>query len=367
MASKVKNEYAPDTVSPPGETLLETLETIGMTQAELAERTGRTRKMINEIIQGKAPITTDTALRLERVLGIPARFWNNRERHYREHLARAKERERLERIVGWLDRFPVAAMCKLKWIERRRDRIEQLREVLTFFGVVSPEEWAGLWLDPRTTFRQSAAFQADPGAVAAWLRKGQVDAQRLECAPFDATCFRDALRQIRSLTLEPPRVFQPSLIRLCAECGVAVVFVPELPKIRASGATRWLSPTKAMIQLSLRYKSDDHLWFTFFHESAHILMHGKREVFIEDAGETDKDEKEMEADGFAADWLISPTDWRRIVSHGRYSKGLIRSLAAEIGIAPGVIVGRLQHEEYLPFSYCNDLKRGLIWVREAGN
>ena len=86
MARAIQNKYRPDVVSPPGETLLETLETIGMTQAELAERTGYPLQTVNEIIQGKAPIAPDTALQLERVLGIPARFWNNRECYYREYL-----------------------------------------------------------------------------------------------------------------------------------------------------------------------------------------------------------------------------------------------------------------------------------------
>jgi HTH-type transcriptional regulator/antitoxin HigA len=82
----VKNEYTPEEVSPPGETLAETLEAIGMTQAELARRTGRPLETINEIILGKTAITAETALQLERVLNVPAAFWNNREAQYREAL-----------------------------------------------------------------------------------------------------------------------------------------------------------------------------------------------------------------------------------------------------------------------------------------
>jgi HTH-type transcriptional regulator/antitoxin HigA len=366
MASQVRNQYSPDSVSLPGDTLLETLETIGMTQAELAERTGRTKKTINEIIQGKAPITPDTALQLERVLGVPARFWNNRERHYREYLARAEERERLQESIEWLDQVPVAAMCKMHWIERRQDKVEQLREVLNFFGVASPKQWARVWLDSRAAFRQSPAFEADPGAIAAWLRMGEIQAQFISCAPYDDDCFRAKLKQIRSLTLEPSEVFQPELVRLGARCGVAVVFVPELPKIRTWGTTYWLTPVKALIQLSLRYRSDDHLWFTFFHEAGHILLHGKRDVFIEASESEERDEKEEEADKFAADWLISPSDWRRIAGCVRYSKDMIREFAAELGIAPGIVVGRLQHDGYLPPSHCNELKRRFEWVQSKG-
>jgi HTH-type transcriptional regulator/antitoxin HigA len=85
------NQYRPDEVTPPGETLLEILEERGLTQADLAERTGRSRKSIHEIIEGKAEITPETALQLEGFLSIPASFWNQRERHYREFLARAPQ------------------------------------------------------------------------------------------------------------------------------------------------------------------------------------------------------------------------------------------------------------------------------------
>jgi HTH-type transcriptional regulator / antitoxin HigA len=95
MSSNAHNQYHPDYVSPPGDTLLDVLEGVGMTQAELAERLGKSRKHVNEVIKGVAGITPEMALQLERVLGVAAHFWNNREQQYREHLARQEERERL--------------------------------------------------------------------------------------------------------------------------------------------------------------------------------------------------------------------------------------------------------------------------------
>ncbi len=81
------NEYEPDVVFPPGETLQETLEAMDMPRNELAERTGLTPKHVNEIIKGKASISEDTALRLERVLGIDASFWRNLEHQYQTRLS----------------------------------------------------------------------------------------------------------------------------------------------------------------------------------------------------------------------------------------------------------------------------------------
>ena len=365
MESKIQNRYNPDYVSPPGDTLLEVLEDRGMTQAELAERTGRPKKTINEIIKGKAAITPETALQLELIFNIPASFWNNRERHYREFLAQKEEKKRLGKQVTWLKEIPVTAMIKSGWIRCYRDKVEQLREVLNFFAVASPEQWAGIWLNNHIEFRQSQAFPSDPGAISAWLRRGEIEASEIVCAPYNTNKFKDTLQKIRTLTLELPEIFQPKVVQLCAEAGVAVVFVPELPKMRTSGATHWLNSDKAIIQLSLRYKTDDHLWFTFFHEAGHILLHGKRDFFLEGTGivSVEDQEKENEANKFSADILIPPRDLQRfLTSISQISKANIIEFANEIGIAPGIVVGRLQHDKILPSSHCNDLKQRWEWV-----
>jgi addiction module HigA family antidote len=84
MSDIVRNEYWPDYVTPPGETLLETLVAADITQVELAERTDCSQQVIEEITNGMRPITAETAWQLERVLGVPAHFWQNRERRYQE-------------------------------------------------------------------------------------------------------------------------------------------------------------------------------------------------------------------------------------------------------------------------------------------
>jgi len=83
MGNKREFGYSPDYAVAPRETLLETIHALGMNRADLAARTGRPLKTINGIIKGKESITPGTALRFERVLGIPASFWNNLERNYR--------------------------------------------------------------------------------------------------------------------------------------------------------------------------------------------------------------------------------------------------------------------------------------------
>ncbi|MEW6720358.1 MAG: HigA family addiction module antitoxin [Thermodesulfobacteriota bacterium] len=361
MGSKKDYGYSPDYAVPPGESLLETIQALGMSQAELAARTGRPVKTISEIINGKESITPRTALQFERVLGVPASFWNNLERNYREALERIEERKRLADQVEWLKKLPVRSMAKLGWIRPRKEKTGQVEELLNFFGVASPAQWEEMWRAESVAFRKSPAFQSEKGAVAAWLRKGELDAKAIDCAPYDEGKFRDALVQIRLLTREPLETLLSEIKRLCAEAGVAVVFVPELEKTRVSGATRWLSPIKALIQLSFRYKSDDHLLFTFFHEAGHILRHGKRDVFIE--GDDTRDGKESEADRFARDFLIPSTSYQQLVRLLPRSVDEVRRAAEELNIAPGIVVGRLQHDAMIPMNFFNELKRHVDWKR----
>jgi HTH-type transcriptional regulator / antitoxin HigA len=364
MSEIMRNQYLPDSVSAPGETLLEVIEGREMSQAELAERTGRPIKTINEIIKGKAGITPETALQLERVLDIPAAFWISREQQYRESLARIKETQSLAEHIDWLQKIPCAEMMRMGWITRTNDKLQQIREVLRFFGVASPAIWDEIWGNSPVAFRQSSAFRTEPGAVAAWLRKGELQAQEVLSDEYDPTRFKDVLRHIRTMTRELPLDFASIVVRECSNAGVRVVFVPELPGTCAWGATRWLSQTSALMQLSLRYKTDDHLWFTFFHEAAHILLHGKRDLFLEAEDLTKKDEKEAEADSFAREWLIPEVAYRKFKRRGANSCDEISRFAFELNISAGIVVGRMQHDGLLPRTNCNHLKRKIGWERK---
>lgn len=354
------NQYAPDTVSPPGETLAEVLELRGMSQSELAERMGRPKKTVNEIVQGKASITAETALQLEKVLGIPAAFWTMREQNYRESIARNLELEGFSRESNWLDEIPYRAMVKLGWITGHKNKAFQLEELLRFFGVASPTSWSDLWT-AHPAFRHSPTFRSDPGAIAAWLRKGEIEASKQSSLDFNISVFRNVLMRIRSLTREMSANFGDFLKEQCSSAGVCIVFVQEIPGTRVWGATRWLSPSRALIQLSLRYKTDDHFWFTFFHEAGHILLHGRRDVFLEDE-DTPSDQKEKEADGFAREWLIPEIKYRAFRRRGSFSCAAASRFAHELGIAPGIVVGALQHDKLMERFECNHLKKTLEWA-----
>lgn len=365
MTAKIPHRpFTPNYAIPPGESLVELLEAVGLSQADLAERTGRPKKTINEIAKGKAAITPETALQLERVLGVPSSYWNALEQNYRAALALLDEKQRLSQHVDWLSNFPIAEMIKRGWLRARTDKVELVEELLSYFGVASPDAWNELWHRGKeaTAFRKSPTHNAAQlGLTATWLRRGELRGRDVKCEAFDAARFKAALAKVRLLTSdEDINGAIRSTIDACAAAGVAVVLVPEFPKLGVCGATRWLSSEKALVQLSLHYKRDDQLWFSLFHEAGHILLHGKRDVFVEQK-KASSDLEEEEANMFAANMLIPPESYRLFVSGRDFSHLSIAGFAKSLGIAPSIVVGRLQHDKVIGFNERNEFRVRIDW------
>lgn len=354
------HRYEPDLVLPPGDTLLEVLDERGMTQAELAARTGLSAKHINQITKGAASITPDTALLLESATGVSARVWSNLEIAYREHESRQEQAARLESELGWLQELPINELIRKGWIEKGLAPVDRLRAVCRFFGVANRAAWDAVWHKP-TAYRTSKAFSSQPGAVAAWLRIGEIEAASIECARFDRSALTELLPELRSLTRDPePESWWPRLVCRCAEAGIAVVAEPEIKGARINGAARWLTPDKALVQLSLRHKWSDIFWFTLFHELGHLLLHSKKDMFINDVGAHSG--VEQEADAFASQLLIPRSAEAALAD--LTSRSDVEAFAVQIGIAPGIVVGRLQHDQRWPFNRGNDLKQRFEFVAE---
>ena len=144
---------------------------------------------------------------------------------------------------------------------------------------------------------------------------------------------------------------------------MAVVLVPAPPRCPVSGATKWLAPDKALLVLSLRHRTNDHLWFTFFHEAAHLILHGKKLLFIEGNNGLDSSQEE-EANRFAADLLLPPSTAARLEllrAKRGFSMDDVCAFASEVGVAPGIVVGRMQKEGWLPWTHMNSLKVSYAW------
>jgi len=357
------HEFRPDYATPPGFTLEETLEDLTMTQAELALRTGLSTKHINQIIQGHASLTLDSAMRLERATGVPARIWNNLESRYQEHRSRLAEEAALHEQLSFLDQLPISAMVSMGLLGKRTTKVERLREVFSFFGVADSDAWTATWSKSFASFRKSRAHESNDGAVSVWLRMGEIEATSVQTAPWDPNKFKEALSVARTLTTETdPTAWQPALVEVCAGAGVALVVVPEVKGGRTHGVARWLAPDRALIQLSIRYRWSDIFWFSFFHEAKHVLDEAKRSIYVEQSlpNEESRPDDEVAADAFAASFLIPPNEIPAL----RQIKTLLEvsDFANRLGVHPGIVVGRLQHEGVWPRSQGNQLRQRLVFA-----
>lgn len=350
--------FTPDWVSPPGDTISDLLDERGWSQVDLANRTGVSKKHVNELVRGKAPISSQTAAQLSAVLGSSVEFWLTREAKYRAALERRESNKRLDASKGWLKELPVAWMVKLGWIKKASTKGGQVAECLRFFEVANVEAWRSTCTEPLVAFRASTKHDKRAGAVAAWLRKAEMEANKIECAPFNLEKLRAAIDSLRALVVEPdPAVFIPRLKSICASVGVAVVLVPAPPGCPVYGAAQFLRSDKALLALSLRDKTDDHFWFAFFHECGHLLKHGKSLLFVEGLEGLDP-EKEAEADRFAAELLIPAKHNPSL--HGMSAASVV-AFATQLNVSPGVVVGRMQKLKLIPYSGLNHLKQRYAW------
>jgi len=360
--------FRPDWVSPPGDTIADLMEERGWPQAELAVRLGYTTKHVSQLINGKAAVTEETALRLERVLGGGAAFWLAREAQFRAQRARLAAAGRFSEWTGWLNKLPVKELMQEGAIPKKRmdakGKPDLVEALLRFFGVASPDDWERHYARMEVSFRRTRKEQSDIGAISAWLRLGEIETEGVVSPKYDRVRFEAALKEIRTLTLRPPEEFERRLRELCRESGVALVLVPSIPRAHVSGVARWLSAHRPLIQLSLYGKSNDRFWYTFFHEAAHVLLHGKKNVFLDDYDHNLIESKEeREANAWTADFLIPAARAGDLVL--LKSKAAVREYALRIGLHPGIVVGRLQHDGLLPHSWMNDLKVSFRFDRSA--
>lgn len=355
--------YRPDYAVPPGWVLEEHLKSHSLSPAELARRCGRSAKLISEIIAGKAPVEPKTALQFEKVLGLDAGIWLGIEARYRLHQAREAEAKETQENVVWVKTFPVRELVKRGKIEKPVSDSDAVSKLLTFFAVASVDTWLGKYERMSVAYRHSPSFDSDQAALATWLRLGELQAEQQECPDYNETRFRRALKTIRGLTQAPSVYPLDKVQQLCNEVGVALAPIRPLRGTALSGAAWWLTPRKAVIQLSARHKTDDHLWFSLFHEAAHILLHSKKTVFVDGTGQNGEvADIEMQADRWASDFLVSRPQWEQFRVFDSYSESYIRQFAEKQGIAPGIVVGRLQHEGRLSWrTRLNKLKVSLEW------
>ena len=364
----METNYISDLAIHPGELLEETLEDVGMSQAELANRMGRPKQMINEIIKGKKSITPATALELEDVLGIPSHIWMGLENEYQIVLAKAEELKQREEETQLLTRFPYAELAKLGFVKSTRKAVEKVEELKKFFSVAKLVQISQVKAY-QPAFRVSDHNSVSHEAIAAWIQAGRTRASSIETDTFDKKRLQSLLPEIKALmNLEDINESIKALREMLASCGVAFVMLPHFKKTKVNGATFWTDDkNKAVIVMSLKGSYSDMFWFSLFHEIAHILLHDKREMFLEDGYNTAKFQKqEDEANAFARDFLIPEDAFESFVNAGLFTQESVELFASKVGVKPSIVVGRLMHEKVVGFNdyRLNHLRDKYKWATD---
>ena len=288
-----------------------------------------------------------------------------REEHYRKQLAELNEGVDAdkEEYKSWLKSLPLKEMQSLGWVDAANDKQEKLRSCLDFFGVPNLDAWYRTYVDVKAAaaFRTTDAYLEHAPATAAWLRQGELQAESIECREWNPKRFESQLAKMRSLTeITEPSEFLPKLRAMCAEAGVAVVTVKAPKGCRASGATFFASPNKAVLLLSFRYLTDDQFWFSFFHEAGHLVLHWDSDLLILETSDGPNSPREEEANQFAMDLLIPPELQTRLPVASKTLIGITR-LARDAGVSYGIVLGQMQFRGLVRPDRFNRLKTRYKW------
>lgn len=345
----------PDYAVSPGDFIQEWLEENDVNAAELARRLDVTPKHVSELLSGKAPLSAALSIALERVTGTPAKLWNRTEAIYREDLARLAECENLEAQYDEAKLFPLSYLRKFGFLTATaKDKVGTVRELLQLLRIGDLGAVEATWLNPKVAYRKTKLNTDKSYEQAMWLALGEYAARSEELPDFDREGLEGLLPKLRSLTAEPNPVESLDKVKeLLNEVGVAFALIPPIPGFGVYGATRWIAE-HPLVQLSVRGKSDDQLWFTLFHELGHVLLHGHKTLFVQ-GGEG---KEEDEADNFASTTLIPQEYADRIPTHR--SIAAIQELADELGIAPSIVLGQAQRITK-DYQWGHSLKVKLEW------
>ena len=335
--------YSINTVAiPPGATIREQLEIRGMNQKEFAVRMGLSEKHISHLINGKVELTYDVALRLESVLGLPARFWNRLEALYREQEARVYEELNIKKDKDIAKKIPYSKGANLGWLEKTKINSEKIHNLRQYFEVASLSnlqhiDYSEAKIDEEIDYEKMM-----------WIQKAKIEARSIKTSQINIELLLDLLPQIRTLTREESFVFCKELKELLSQCGIALVLLENLDD-SFTYSMSFIDGKHIVLGLSINGQYVDTFWFNLFHELGHIILgHSKSDL---------NEEQEEEANSFANNTLIPFNEFEVFSKNNEFSIKSIEDFAEKIGIDEGIVLGRLQKENYIRVNQFSKLKK----------
>lgn len=339
----------------PGETIKELLETYHYTQQDLADKLDMELKTVNEILNGKAPITVETAIKLELIFNVDAIFWNNLEFNYRKKIKESEEKELLEKEYTQIKDI-YKEMVKRNLVIGTKDKQEKVENFKKFMEITSIEGLKQEYY--KVACRKSDIKKFNSMYLMVWIQIGLKRAREIQIQKYDKERIVSRIEEIRALTLmDNQQEARNKLTNICNECGIIINFEKSMPNTAIYGIAKWLNSTTPFIQISDRGKNVATFWFSFMHELGHIINGRKKMCFLDmDNNEIEDDEdmkilkevEEFKADKFSRNSLIPEKEYKIFLNkmnNKLITKKDIIDFSKQVEIAPCIVAGRIKFDK----------------------
>ena len=348
----IKVEYGDIIAFHPGYYVKDIIEDLEMSQCEFAKRLEITDKTLSKLLSGEAPMSNEIAKKMSQMLGTSVDVWLELQKKYEDKCCQIEQLQEIERETKCLEEIDYSYFSKLNVVAPTKDKKEKVQNLRKYLQVASlctlgkPDLLAACKTSvPEVELKHVINANA-------WIQTGINFAKNVICEPFDGKKLKEALMEIRQMTVQEPTVFYPRLEKILSECGVALVALPYLRNSGVNGAVKWLNNDKVLLLINDRKKVADLFWFALFHELKHILQNRKKAVYISYENKygyrltlgADDEESEKEANEFAADFLVPSKSYQKFVSAGDFSENNIKKFAKAIGVNSSIVIGRLQYD-----------------------
>lgn len=351
-----KPQYiSPDLLIHPGETILEVIEDRGISQKELAIRTGYTEKHISTVLRGKKSISAKFALRLETALDIASTFWENLQMNYDLEVETFKELNNItseELQIAKAIARPVETITGKKLDTKKEEfAVWDLRRLLGVSLLTSIDK-----LNPGF-YRAQFNVNADKYIMYAWQYLSEKACESQSTNALDIDTLQSDLNELKQIMFEPFETHITKLTDFFNTRGVLFTVNKHVSGAPVHGLTVKTKNDKVMIAMTIRNKYVDTFWFSLFHELAHVL---NKDYLKNQSNPSKTKALEDNADTFAQNTLIDPNLYAVFVNQGDFSEPSIKKFAEMNNVLPSIVAGRLMMDEYIPWSQ-NNLRVQYQW------
>ena len=341
----------------PGKYIKEAIEELEMSQHEFAARVGITDKFLSTVINEDTKMNFDFASKLSKMFGTSLNVWMNLQTNYdiyQNELLRKDELKQEIEIFKLIDSkflFMKEIFEKSDNLEERIRKLRQALPVANLCNLVKQDLFSFYRISGSKNESENPDWTVNSNV---WLSLALVEAKKNEGSKFDEKKLRQSISVIRNMTINISDDYEILLKNILSTCGVNLVIMPYLKKSRINGLVRWMPEfDNVVVALNGKGQYCDIFWFTLFHELGHVFQKDKRRMIVDGTDE----ELEDEANQFARDELIPSHKYNAFITSFKHTKTEVIEFSREIGVHPGIVVGRLHNDRILGFNELNDVRR----------